>query len=436
MAFWQQALDRVRQRFTTQPTNVEIPLSQLKNWLSGLIKELQQQRKTKSTLATYFTNMRKDLALFEDGYHRALSTFLFIERERIVHAASDLFGSYRKITAYNSQSSPRSHNSPQSHNSIHSSNSPYSQTTLDALFLANKEFLAHSQSLLNALRTHPNSEQLIGVGLASHLEKLRTHANLLDQFFVKQGVGMYLSLQRRREELEQTTLLLERTQIQQKNLTAQIQELDQKIDDKKRERAQLHQDPLFEPSLELEKQKQKIDEELDLLEGEILAFFTPLLGLFVDYTQKYVADPLVTQYYMNPITALSQDETLAIIHRCDHIYAILKQSKVDQNTQQVIAQRLDQIENGTLVDIQQRLLQNKMKQETFSMPGLTRDMLMRCKEVDYKIEHFIEQRERLEVQASQLKERCKSIDQSLRSQKKAIEELTQATFQIPLMITI
>ena len=405
MSFWKKINHLVQNPFRTSIKTQPVPISQLQTWFTQHLRDIEKQRRSFKSKKSFFASHTKHLPRFEDEYHHALSSFLFIERERITNAVSD-------ITL------------------VHKSINP--SLPLDKIFILNKELLTHYESLNIAIRNHPNSTQLLI--LNQRLETLRITSRLLDQFSIKQGLGMYLSLQRRREELETTSQLLQRLRQQQTNLEIQIKENNEKTQERNQEQEQLTHDPLFTAATQFEATKTQLAQQQALLEHEILTFFSPLLPFFANYNQKYPQDQLVEDYYTNPITALAHDETLAINHRCDHIYALLKQSQTAQETQLVVATHLDAIEAGHLVDLQHRLLQNKQEQDQLALPGLTKDFLMRYKEIEYKIDHFTTQLQRLQSEKAQLAERHKSIQQSLQSQVKAIEELTLAAFQVELKI--
>ncbi|MBI2573769.1 hypothetical protein HYV86_07935 [Candidatus Woesearchaeota archaeon] len=416
MAFWKSVVHRIRHPLTLKGSAHHISLGQAKNWLEEQLTSIEEQRKTKVARRSFSSSLDKLVPQFQKEYDHALNSFLFVERDNIVNATSLILLTFQKLS---------------------------SSLSLDLLFSYNKELLQQCHRLCAILRTHPTTDLL--EPLNQKLVLIIKTSSTLDQFCIKQRIPLYFLLQRRYEELEQTVELLQRSQQQNHSLNEQKRDLDKKIEEKRNEGLILQKDPLFQPAKLAQNRKNNLEREYSLLEQEILAFFSPLLPLFSDYTQKNEQNQIVTSYYQNPITALAQDETLSIIHYCDHIYALLKQdqtsqtsqtNQTSQSSQHLIADRLSQIEQGYLTNLQHRLLHNIMEQQHFVIPGLTKDFGMRLQEVEYKLDHFVSQKNRLSNQKSQLEERIKSISESVKSQKKAFEELALVAFGTQIELTL
>jgi len=244
------------------------------------------------------------------------------------------------------------------------------------------------------------------------LQLLNSLTALKDSFeekIVKSGYSKIETLSKKAAQLEEQVDKLKVLNQQMSLLEEKISCVDEKKEEKKRELKEIKDSPQSYELTENEQRMKKLRTNLEHNEDEVFIFFSklkPALQIFLGLEGE---NKLVSEYLKHPYKALREDQGLAILSVSRKLKQALIDGKIelDAETARTTFNYLEKIEAGYLQALRNRYFEIVHELEDVKGTTADKDFAMKLEEAKYRLEHFHNQREKLEQEKITLEEEIK-----------------------------
>lgn len=232
------------------------------------------------------------------------------------------------------------------------------------------------------------------------------------------------------EQLKKKAGLLEKYVQKIKELQEQYQTRNERLKvtlAKKKEKEQellgLKEESFYLLVVEFEKQEKQIQEEIKNLQEEVSCFFVVMEPLLEKYRELYGVQGLIDLYLEDGSRAFAEDGTLVIENLLQDSKLALLDGKVELDGNLAkINLNLRKASKGYLRVLKEKEVALKTKLVQLELPAGCADFLGKFRELNYRLDHFNEQKDNLERELSFLMKEFEKNKELLQEEKKLIEE--------------
>ena len=237
-----------------------------------------------------------------------------------------------------------------------------------------------------------------------------------------------------REVKEQENKLA--TKFQEKN--ERLKFAVQKKKEKEQEVEQLKLDPGYEVLRDVYEQRTMLREEQETCQDEVFLYFGKIKPVLQLYAQHQGGNELVERYVADPLQGFLDDSGLAISHVLDHLKTGLMTGKFSFPAEEVniFMGYGDKLQLSYLHRLQSNLLRVKRDLDVVEGSMRNRYFLFKIQDGEYRVEHFVQQIERLQEESAQMQEELQQQQLHFEREKHVFEQTVKVTLRKEILIMV
>jgi len=280
------------------------------------------------------------------------------------------------------------------------------------------------------------------IGIINPLLKLFSEINNAKIRFTdkvnKSGYPRIANLNKRLSSLQTYKYRVDKCEEELRSKRRRLYLTEEKKKEKNNHLNSLRGDPAGFLTLETREKNEAIVREVDETEASVLHFFSEIKPLLQKYGNILNANGLLSSYIDDPLQAFRDDEGLVIKHSLQHLRAVLNSGKFSWSVEENISllEKLDIMEEKELEQMQMRLLTMKRQLEYALEPSVDKDRLLEIDDAEYRLQHFIEQIDKLEDEISLLEEKIDNLKDEWSKELQLFQNLVNIGFGIELEVKI